>query len=267
MNTTGEERSEMRWIRVDLHLHTPASEDYAEPNVSYLDILQEAERRGLEIIAFTDHNTVAGYEQFQRELEFLTVLEKAGRLTGEEATRLAEYRRLLEKITVLPGFEFTSHFGAHILGIFPPNRPLSLIEATLLQLGIPAEVLKNGVCSVANTRHVTEAYEIIHRAGGIVIAAHANGPNGVITETLRLGTSGICTRWSLLISIPITKSLHRPVSTTVKPSTMSAGCFASRVVMPIVSVGYPNQKRKHSIVTGSVIGISRRSYLNGASRR
>jgi len=190
MNTTGEERSEMRWIRVDLHLHTPASEDYAEPNVSYLDILQEAERRGLEIIAFTDHNTVAGYEQFQRELEFLTVLEKAGRLTGEEATRLAEYRRLLDKITVLPGFEFTSHFGAHILGIFPPNRPLSLIEATLLQLGIPAEVLKNGVCSVANTRHVTEAYEIIHRAGGIVIAAHANGPNGVITETLRLGTSG-----------------------------------------------------------------------------
>ncbi|WP_448337134.1 RNA-binding domain-containing protein [Chloroflexus aurantiacus] len=190
MTTTGEERNEMRWIRVDLHLHTPASEDYAEPNVSYLDILQEAERRGLEIIAFTDHNTVTGYEQFQRELEFLTTLEKAGRLTSEEAARLAEYRRLLEKITVLPGFEFTSHFGAHILGIFPPNRPLSLIEATLLQLGIPADVLKHGVCSVANTRHVTEAYEIIHRAGGIVIAAHANGPNGVITETLRMGTSG-----------------------------------------------------------------------------
>jgi len=173
-----------------LHLHTPASEDYAEPNVSYLDILQEAERRGLEIIAFTDHNTVAGYEQFQREIEFLVALEKAGRLTSEEEARLAEYRRLLEKITVLPGFEFTSHFGAHILGIFPPNRPLSLIEATLLQLGIPAESLKGGVCSVANTRHVTEAYEIIHRAGGIVIAAHANGPNGVITETLRMGTSG-----------------------------------------------------------------------------
>ncbi|GIV90865.1 MAG: ATPase AAA [Chloroflexus sp.] len=190
MSTVGEERNGMRWIRIDLHLHTPASEDYAEPNVSYLDILQEAERRGLEIIAFTDHNTVAGYEQFQREIEFLTNLEKAGRLIDDEEARLAEYRRLLDKITVLPGFEFTSHFGAHILGIFPPNRPLSLIEATLLQLGIPAEVLKGGVCSVANTRHVTEAYEIIHRAGGLVIAAHANGPNGVITETLRMGTSG-----------------------------------------------------------------------------
>ena len=37
---------------------------------------------------------------------------------------------------------------------------------------------------------MTEAYEIIARAGGIVIAPHANGPNGVITETLRMSTSG-----------------------------------------------------------------------------
>jgi hypothetical protein len=180
----------MRWIRADLHIHTPASEDYAEPNVSYLDILQEAERRELEIIALTDHNTVSGYEQFQREIEFLRTLEAAGRLTSDEQERLNEYRRLLAKIAVFPGFEFTSHFGAHILGIFPPNKPLSLIEATLLQLGVSPEVLKQGICGVANTRHVTEAYEIINRAGGIVIAPHVNGANGVITETLRMGTSG-----------------------------------------------------------------------------
>lgn len=171
-------------------MHTPASEDYAEPEVTFLNILQEAERRELEIVAFTDHNTVNGYDQFQREIDFLQALETAGRLTDEERERLAEYRRLLRKITILPGFEFTSHYGAHILGIFAPNRPVSLIEATLLQLGVAPDVLKRGVCGVANTRHVTEAYEIIARAGGLVIAAHANGPNGVITETLRMGTSG-----------------------------------------------------------------------------
>lgn len=190
MSTPAEVRNGMRWIRADLHIHTPASEDYAEPEITYLDILQEAERRELEIIAFTDHNTVHGYEQFQRELDFLKALQSAGRLTAEEQERLAEYHRLLDKITVLPGFEFTSHFGAHILGIFPPNRPISLIEATLLQLGVPHEQLKAGVCGVANTRHVTEAYEIISRAGGIVVAPHVNGPNGVVTETLRMGTSG-----------------------------------------------------------------------------
>lgn len=190
MSTLSVERNGLRWIRADLHIHTPASEDYAEPDISYLDILQEAERRELEIIAFTDHNTVLGYEQFQREIEFLRTLEAAGRLTPEEQTRLNEYRRLLSKINVLPGFEFTSHYGAHILGIFSTNHSLSFIEATLIQLGIPPDQLKKGVCSIPNTRHVTDAYDIIARAGGLVIAAHANGPNGVITETLRMGTSG-----------------------------------------------------------------------------
>lgn len=179
-----------RWIRADFHIHTPASEDYAEPNVTYLEILQEAERRELEIIAFTDHNSVHGYEQMRHEIEFLQKLEQAQRLTTEEQVRIDEYRRLLMKITVLPGFEFTSHYGAHILGIFSPDRPISLIDATLLQLGVPPETLKQGVCAVPDTRHVTDAYEIIARAGGLVIAAHANGPNGVITETLRMGTSG-----------------------------------------------------------------------------
>ncbi len=190
MSTPAEVRNGMRWIRADLHIHTPASEDYAEPEVTYLDILLEAERRELELIAFTDHNTVHGYEQLQRELDFLRALDGASRLTPEEQQRLETYRRLLAKITVLPGFEFTSHFGAHILGVFAPNRPVSLIEATLLQLGVPPDHLKEGLCGVSNTRHVTDAYEIIARAGGLVIAPHVNSTNGVIHETLRMGTSG-----------------------------------------------------------------------------
>lgn len=184
------ERLKQRWIRADLHIHTPASEDYAEPQRSYLEILQEAERRGLEMIAFTDHNTVNGYDQMQREIDFLKKLEADKRLTDNEQERLNEYRRLLNKITVLPGFEFTSHYGAHILGIFSPDHPISLIEATLLQLGVPPDQLKKGTTSISDTRHVTDAYEYIARAGGLVIAPHANGPNGVITETLRMGTSG-----------------------------------------------------------------------------
>src|SRR5579859_8178424 len=131
MTTNGDAtRDGKRWIRADLHIHTPASEDYAEPKLSYLEILQEEERRDLEIIAFTDHNTVHGYEQMRREFEFLEALERAQRLADDERERLQEYRRLLSRINVLPGFEFTSHYGAHILGIFAPNRPLSLIDAT-----------------------------------------------------------------------------------------------------------------------------------------
>ena len=86
------------------------------------------------------------------EIDFLQTFERAQRLTEEEQERLDEYRRLLDKITVLPGFEFTSHYGAHILGLFAPDRPISLIEATLLQLGVPPDLLKRGACAVADTR-------------------------------------------------------------------------------------------------------------------
>ena len=179
-----------RWVRIDLHLHTPASEDYAEPEATYLDILREAKRHNLEIIAFTDHNTVAGFEQMRRDIDFLSHLVRMGRATPEDQAQYEEYTRLLDAITVLPGFEFTSHYGAHVLGIFPSQTPISLIEATLLQLGVPADKIKAGATSIPDTKHITDAYELIARAGGIVIAAHANGPSGVITESLRMGSSG-----------------------------------------------------------------------------
>lgn len=183
-------RDQKRWIRIDLHIHSPASEDYAEPDASFIEILEEADRRELELIAITDHNTVAGYERLKRDVEFLEQLDRTQRATPEDRQQLSDYHRLLNRITVLPGFEFTSHYGAHVLGVFAPATPVSLIEATLLQLGVPAQKLKHGTTGVPDTEHVTDAYELIARAGGLVIAAHANGPSGVISETLRLGTSG-----------------------------------------------------------------------------
>ena len=96
MTVNGQERDGKRWIRADFHIHTPASEDYAEPQSTFLDILREAERHDLEIIAFTDHNTVHGYEQMLREIDFLQTLEQAQRLTADEQEQLGEYRRLLD---------------------------------------------------------------------------------------------------------------------------------------------------------------------------
>ena len=90
-------RSKSKWRRVDLHLHTPASADYQEPQVSYLDILRQAESKGLDVIAFTDHNTAAGYRAMIEEIKQLELLEQLGRLRKEEEKRLRTYRRLREK--------------------------------------------------------------------------------------------------------------------------------------------------------------------------
>jgi hypothetical protein len=172
---------------VDLHLHTPSSIDYHDPDASYLDILRRAEYRGLDIIAFTDHNTVNGYAAMLRQIEQLTFLEHSGRALPEELRLLAEYRRLLDKILVLPGFEFTATFGFHILGVFAPRTPLRSIDHILLSLNVPPDVLERGDPAAGSTADVLEAYRLIDEAGGLAIAAHINAAHGVMMRGLNFG--------------------------------------------------------------------------------
>ncbi len=176
-----------QWYRIDLHLHTPGSSDYQEPGIGYLDILRRAELRGLDVIAFTDHNTVAGYRAMRAEIEQLELLERLERATLEERHRLADYRRLLDKILVLPGFEFTATFGFHILGVFPPDTPVRRIEHILLSLNIPPEAIDEGSSNVGASSDVLAAYRAINDAGGIVIAAHVNTAHGVAMRGFDFG--------------------------------------------------------------------------------
>lgn len=176
-----------QWRRIDLHIHTPASNDYQEHGVTYLDVLRHAELRGLDIIAFTDHNTVAGYRALQNEVQQLTFLQKLGRIQADEQRRLDEYRRLLGKILVLPGFEFTAMFGFHIIGLFAPETPISYMEHLLLMLNVPPEKLFEGSTTAGATADVLTAYRVINAAGGIVIAAHANSANGVAMRGFDFG--------------------------------------------------------------------------------
>ncbi|MGB3715145.1 MAG: RNA-binding domain-containing protein [Candidatus Promineifilaceae bacterium] len=176
-----------QWRRIDLHLHTPGSSDYQEPNITYLDILRQAEVRGLDVIAFTDHNTVAGYAAMRQEVEQLELLETLGRMKADEKRRLEAYQQLFEKVLVLPGFEFTASFGFHILGIFPKETPVTFLEHLLLTLGIPLSKLQEGSSTVGATSDVLTVYRLINESGGLVIAAHANSGNGVIMRGLDFG--------------------------------------------------------------------------------
>jgi len=176
-----------QWRRVDLHLHTPVSADYLESGVSYLDILRQAESKGLDIIAFTDHNTVAGYRAMMEEIHQLELLEQLGRLREEEKRRIKDYRRLREQVLVLPGFEFTATLGFHILGIFSPETDVRELEFILRHLNIPLDKLDAGSGEVGATADVLTAYRVIDEGGGIVIAAHANSTHGVAMRGLGFG--------------------------------------------------------------------------------
>ncbi len=175
------------WRRMDVHLHTPASSDFQEPSITFLDILKKAEARGMDLIAFTDHNSVAGYARFLQDIDQLRWLEKLKRILPEEKRQLEEYGRLRQKILVLPGFEFTATFGFHILGIFPETTPVRVIEHVLLSLHVPADKLELGATECGATTDVLTAYRLIAEAGGLAIAAHVNSSHGVAMRGLDFG--------------------------------------------------------------------------------
>jgi hypothetical protein len=180
-------KPQRKWYKADLHLHTPASRDYEEPGVTYLAWLRKVVEQGLEIIAITDHNTVAGIGAIRRELDWLTQLEAQGRLTAEEQQRLQEWRSLGNQVVVLPGFEFTATFGFHILAIFPPETSVRQLEHILLAMKVPTAKLDEGSTETGATTDVINAYRMIREAGGLVIAAHANSTHGVAMRNFPFG--------------------------------------------------------------------------------
>lgn len=143
--------------------------------------------QGLDAIAITDHNTVAGCAALQAEIEELDLLERLGRIQPDEQRRLQEYRRIGNKILVLPGFEFTATLGFHILGIFRPETSVRVLEHLLLELNVPASRLDEGATEVGASADVLTAYRLIDEAGGLVIAPHANSSHGVALRGLDFG--------------------------------------------------------------------------------
>lgn len=171
-----------------MHIHTPVSSAcYIDKDATMMDILRKAEERELDVIAITDHNSVAGIAAFRVRLDTLGFLEAQGRLSPAESEELAEYRRIMGKVLVLPGFEFTATLGFHVLGIFPPQTSIRKLDHILLELNVPEDKLDEGTSEIGATADVLTAYSILDGAGALVIAAHANSTHGVAMQNFNFG--------------------------------------------------------------------------------
>ncbi|MBO3732749.1 PHP domain-containing protein [Glycomyces niveus] len=139
--------------RVDLHVHTPASPDaehYGASSAS--EILDAAERVGLNAIAITDHNTA----------EWCDAMTEAALVRG---------------VIVLPGAEISTSEG-HLLGIWEEGTPAAQITAVLHQLGFtPQQLGRTTECSKFG---FAEAGAIITDSGGLAIPAHIDKPKGLL---------------------------------------------------------------------------------------
>jgi len=146
----------LRFRNVDLHIHTPASQCFIEPDVTPQDIVNQAMTVGLEAIAITDHNSA----------EWVDEVKEVAQGTG---------------LTVFPGVEVTVQPGVHVLALFPEDRNSAHITDLLAELGLGADQRGNSEAMV--TRYgIQEVIAIIRRHGALPVLAHIDDVKGAWRE-------------------------------------------------------------------------------------
>ena len=107
----------------------------------YFEILRSAHKQNLDIIAFTDHNTLFGYEHlFVLKNELLTkrnILSEFQDTTSQINDALNECNEklsLFENIFIIPGVEITLNPGIHMLVLSTPEN-LHILSELLDSIG------------------------------------------------------------------------------------------------------------------------------------
>ena len=167
----------LRRFRADLHIHTCLS-PCGELEIYPRRIVERALEAGMDIIAVTDHNTAEN---------------AAATVRAATGTRL----------TVLPGMEIASAEEVHVLGLFETLDDIlpvqdevfqSLPDVPPLAPFVQDQVIvdaEDGVTGfsphflMAATRlAVREIVDLIHRRGGLAIAAHVDRPSFSVISQL-----------------------------------------------------------------------------------
>ena len=149
-----------RFYKADLHVHTPESNCWRGPRDD--NVLEQMfaafKEHEIEVVAITDHNTVASVE--------------------EAKTIGARYG-----IQVFPGVEISTREG-HVLAIFDPGKPTKEIDEWLIGIGLPESKRgqDNAVARDAEEKQyqISEVFSLIERQNGVAIAAHPNSDRGFL---------------------------------------------------------------------------------------
>lgn len=142
--------------KLDLHVHTPASHDFNDKNVTAEQIIEHAQKVGLDAIAVTDHNTV----------DYIDVMKNAAKKKG---------------FTIFPGFEVScggaQNGSIHVIGLFDPTKTKDDLQKVLGKL----EIKGQGDLSLTE-KSVSNVVDIIRESEGLPVLAHANSSHGALSD-------------------------------------------------------------------------------------
>jgi hypothetical protein len=147
-----QDESDLKWVGVDLHVHTPASKDYrgSKEDSEYLNAIRKANEFGaagnddrtkkknvvsrnpIGCVAFTDHNSVEGFRKYRQLQEEIERLAKGIRGRDPENSLVSELEKDLEtlrSVRVLMGVEMKADPGIHMLLIFAESvEPAQVVK-------------------------------------------------------------------------------------------------------------------------------------------
>lgn len=179
----------MKKFKMDIHIHTPASKCYKgqKNDAEYYEILKSASEQSLDIIAITDHNTVAGYEKLMQlkekvyeKIDFLEEYQNESYRMKEEYDDMVKKKSMFDNILILPGVEITVNPGVHIL-VIGNVTDVELLSNILTEVGYTQEKRGSDNDNVIDV-DIINFLKSSKLKGLIVSAPHMDSKNGIFNE-------------------------------------------------------------------------------------
>lgn len=218
-----------RFFKVDLHFHTPASEDARGRNrydfnpyrqdypaddgspdgrkrvgemqarllegarAIVRDIVRRFAEEGLSMVAVTDHNSIGTlWTDSESDGNHMDLAAPTWyELIDEEARRRGRESGT-PPVTILPGVEISTT-GVHILAVFPPQNPRRKIHFMICDLLNAAGIEMDdwGRNPKVGSASVIDTVERIVDRGGVPIPAHIDGSSQALLDLYRVNSGAM----------------------------------------------------------------------------
>lgn len=181
------------FVKVDLHIHTPASISCyrgKRDDSEFLSILRKAKSKGIKIIALTDHNSIQGYKKLMelrstliKELNSPSLKTKTAQ-SNQRISTIEKDLSLFEGILILPGVEFEVSNGIHLLIIFNnKNTRIEVIEEFLKDGGYSADSFGKKDSPIISKWDIFALFEQTSEHDCLVIDPHTDTTKGIWNTT------------------------------------------------------------------------------------
>ncbi|MCX9026154.1 MAG: AAA family ATPase [Candidatus Methanoperedens sp.] len=145
----------LKFRKIDLHIHTPASKCFEDKNVKADAIVKKSIELELDAIAITDHNSA----------EWIDVVKEKAKGTS---------------LVIFPGVEITTLEGLHIVALFDIDKSRAVIENFLGAIDITPD--KYGATDAISSFNAQQVIEKIVERHGLAILAHIDSYKGAFKE-------------------------------------------------------------------------------------